>query len=78
MIILPTGLPGDRWVSAAEIRPSERSVVHHAAAYVREAGDEWLRGKPKGEYFETEGETISTGNCATNWQRRNGCRRARG
>lgn len=57
MIVLPTGFDEDRWVSAAEIRPSERGVVHHAVAYVREAGEEWLRDQPRGEYFETEGET---------------------
>jgi hypothetical protein len=57
MIILPTGLGQDRWVSAAEIRPSAREVVHHAVAYVREPGDDWLAGRPKGEFFPTSSET---------------------
>jgi len=40
-IVIPLGLPEDRWVTMAEVRPSERSVVHHAVLYVRERGDPW-------------------------------------
>lgn len=36
--VLPVGLKEDRWVQAVEIRPSDRSVVHHAVLYVREPG----------------------------------------
>jgi len=34
----------DQWVRGVEVRPSERSVVHHAVVYVRRAGDTWTRG----------------------------------
>lgn len=56
-IILPVGLHEDRWIAAAEIRPSARDVVHHIVAYVREQDDAWLKGKPRGVYFPTEHET---------------------
>ncbi len=36
--------PEDRWVRAVEVRPRERSVVHHAVVYVRPAGDTWTGG----------------------------------
>lgn len=34
----------EQWVRAAEIRPSDRRVVHHAVLYVREKDSQWLRG----------------------------------
>ena len=45
-IIIPAHFKEDRWVRMSEIRPSNRSVVHHAVAYVREPGSKWLRGAP--------------------------------
>ena len=57
LIVLPTGFGEDKWVNAVEIRPSARDAVHHIVAYVREEGDEWLKGRPKGEYFPTEHAT---------------------
>ncbi len=50
-MILPVALQEDRWIQAVEIRPSARDVVHHIVAYVREPGDSWLEGKPRGSYF---------------------------
>ena len=37
-IVIPTGFVKDTWVTAAEIRPSARSVVHHMIAVVRPPG----------------------------------------
>jgi hypothetical protein len=34
---IPTNLTEDRWLQAFEIRPGDRSVVHHVIAYVRPA-----------------------------------------
>ena len=45
-IIFPTHFSVDRWVSAVEVRPSDRAVVHHAVLYVREPGSKWLQGVP--------------------------------
>jgi len=41
----------DRWVVAAEIRPTEREVVHHLIAFVREPKSKWFRGQPEGVFF---------------------------
>jgi hypothetical protein len=42
-VILPLPFNEDRWVRAVEVRPSDRSVVHHAVLYIRETGSQWLR-----------------------------------
>lgn len=45
-IIIPTRFKDDRWVRMSEIRPSNRTVVHHAVAYIRNPKSSWLRGAP--------------------------------
>jgi hypothetical protein len=47
--IMPLNFTEDRWVSAAEVRPGNRAVVHHVIAYLREPGSNWLKGAPIGE-----------------------------
>jgi hypothetical protein len=47
-IVIPTGFTTDMWVTAAEIRPGDRSVVHHASAIVRTPGAAWLRNAKPG------------------------------
>jgi hypothetical protein len=46
-VILPIDLAEDKWVSAVEIHPSDRSVVHHAVLYVRTKDSKWLRSVPR-------------------------------
>ena len=53
-IIIPTGFREGRWVCMSEIRPSNRSVVHHAVAYIREPKSKWLRGAPVGKPFSAD------------------------
>jgi hypothetical protein len=36
-------------VQQVEVRPSQRSVVHHAVVYIREPGDTWTRGPTKAD-----------------------------
>ena len=50
-VIVPTGFTEDRWIQAAEVRPTERSVVHHLIAFVREPKSNWFRGQPAGVFF---------------------------
>ncbi|MBV8811240.1 MAG: thiol-disulfide isomerase, partial [Acidobacteriaceae bacterium] len=50
-IIIPTHFKEDRWVQMSEIRPSNRTVVHHAVAYIRDPESPWLRGAPVGVPF---------------------------
>ena len=45
-IIIPTHFKEDRWVRMSEIRPSNRMVVHHAVAYIRDPKSPWLRSAP--------------------------------
>jgi hypothetical protein len=51
-ITIPTHFTEDRWVEIAEVRPSNRSVVHHAIVMVDELGDgrgqEYLAGYAPG------------------------------
>lgn len=42
-VVMPTGFNEDKWVTMAEVRPSERAVVHHAVIYVRPKGSQWLK-----------------------------------
>lgn len=43
-IVIEGGSTQDRWVRGVEVRPRDRSVVHHAVVYIRNAGDTWTRG----------------------------------
>ena len=51
-VILPTGFTEDKWVQAAEARPTDRSVVHHIIAFVREPGSNYFKGQKPGVFFE--------------------------
>ncbi|HEV3334733.1 MAG TPA: thiol-disulfide isomerase [Bryobacteraceae bacterium] len=42
-IVMPTGFTKDTWVTAVEMRPSARSVVHHELAIVRPPGSQWMK-----------------------------------
>ena len=50
-VIVPTGFTEDRWMTAAEVRPGNRAVMHHGNVYVREPDSPWLRDYPKGTLF---------------------------
>lgn len=50
-VIMPTGFTKDTWVQAAEVRPGNRSVVHHVIAFIRPPGSKWLKDAPVGEAF---------------------------
>jgi mono/diheme cytochrome c family protein len=51
-VIVPTGFTEDKWVQMAEVRPTDRSVVHHIIAYLREPGSNYFKDEPKGVFFE--------------------------
>ena len=50
-LVIPTGFDEDKWVSAAEVRPGNRAVVHHVLAYIRPKGSYWLEGAEPGKIF---------------------------
>ena len=51
-VIFPSGFTEDKWVQMAEARPTERSVVHHIIAYVREPGSNYFKDQKTGVFFE--------------------------
>lgn len=50
-VIVPTGFTHDVWIQAAEVRPTDRAVVHHIIAFVREPKSKWFRGQKTGVFF---------------------------
>jgi len=45
--VIPSGFTKDTWVEDAEIRPGNRSVVHHVSVYIRPPGSQWLKDAPR-------------------------------
>src|SRR6266566_1548987 len=50
--IVPTGFTEDKWVQAVEVRPTERSVVHHIIGYIREPGSNYFKDQKPEVFFE--------------------------
>ncbi len=50
-IVVPTGFTEDKWIQQVEIRPSGRTVVHHAVIFIREPGSKWLTEAQPGVPF---------------------------
>ncbi len=50
-VILPTGFTEDTWVTATELRPGNRAVMHHATVFIRPRESSWLRQYPVGQPF---------------------------
>jgi hypothetical protein len=50
-IVVPTGFTEDKWIQSVEIRPSNRTLVHHAVIFVRPPGDKWLSAAKPGVPF---------------------------
>jgi hypothetical protein len=42
-VVIPGNFKQDTWVTAAEVRPGNRAVVHHVIAFVRPPGSKWLK-----------------------------------
>jgi hypothetical protein len=50
-VIIPTGFTEDKWVQMAEARPTNRPMVHHIIAYVREPGSSYFKDFKPGVFF---------------------------
>ena len=50
-IVVPTHFDKDVWVTAAEVRPGNRAVMHHVIVYVRPPGSEYLKDAKPGIPF---------------------------
>src|SRR5262245_21933516 len=54
---IPTGFKEDKWIKAMEIRPGNRSVVHHVIAFTQEPGAQGARrGDAAGEAQRGRGQ----------------------
>ena len=49
--VIPTGFTKDTWVIDGEVRPGNRSVVHHASVHVRPPGSQWMKDAKPGEPY---------------------------
>jgi hypothetical protein len=49
--IVPTGFSEDKWVQMLEVRPTDRAVVHHIIAYLREPGSNYFKDQKPGVFF---------------------------
>lgn len=54
-VVLPTQFTEDKWIQAAEVRPSARSVVHHMVIFIRGPRSNWLRDAAPGVPFVPPG-----------------------
>lgn len=50
-VIVPTGFTEDKWVQMLEVRPTDRAVVHHIIAYLREPGSNYFKDQKPGMFF---------------------------
>ncbi|HLK68523.1 MAG TPA: cytochrome c [Bryobacteraceae bacterium] len=50
-IVIPTHFEKDTWITAAEVRPGNRAVMHHVIVYVRPPGSNYLKDAQPGIPF---------------------------
>ena len=49
--VVPSGFTKDTWVIDAEVRPGNRTVVHHGSVHIRPPGSQWLKDAKVGEGY---------------------------
>lgn len=54
-VVVPTRFTEDKWIQAAEVRPTNRSVVHHMVIFIRSPQSNWLRDVAPGVPFAPPG-----------------------
>jgi hypothetical protein len=47
-LVIPGNFKQDTWITAAEIRPGNRALVHHVIAFVRPPASQWLKSAQPG------------------------------
>ena len=60
-ILVKVNFPEDRWVVAAELRPGNAKVVHHARVAVRPPGVKWMAKAQPGVFYETGSDEMGGG-----------------
>ena len=61
LFVVTTGFKEDMWVEKIEIRPGNRSVVHHAVLQVRAPGTKYIMDAQPGVAFEAPSDPVKTG-----------------
>jgi hypothetical protein len=59
--LVKVNFPEDKWVIAAELRPGNAKVVHHARANVRPPGSKFMANAIPGEPYETGSMEVKEG-----------------
>jgi hypothetical protein len=59
--VVPTGFREDKWIEKIEVRPGNRSVVHHAVLQVRAPGTKYIMDAQPGVPFEAPPDPAKTG-----------------
>jgi hypothetical protein len=69
--VVPSGFTKDTWVIDGEVRPSNRTVVHHASVHVRPPGSQWMHDAKPGEPYvpphSAPGAPPPAGNQSNEW-----------
>jgi hypothetical protein len=60
-VVIPIGFTEDRWVQMTEVRPGNRTVVHHANAFLRPPGSRWMADAKPGVVFVPTAAESSSG-----------------
>jgi hypothetical protein len=47
-VVIPTGFTEDQWIQMAEARPGDRATMHHAIAFIRPPGSQWMQDAEPG------------------------------
>jgi hypothetical protein len=53
-VLVKTDFKEDMWVTAAEMRPGNATVLHHGKVWVRPPGSKWMENAVPGEAYERE------------------------
>src|SRR5580658_536143 len=69
--VVPSGFTKDTWVIDGEVRPGNRTVVHHASVHVRPPGSQWMKDAKPGEPYvpphSAPGAPPPAGNQSNEW-----------
>jgi hypothetical protein len=53
-ILVKGNIEKDTWISQAEVRPGNRTLVHHVIAYVRPPGSKWMKDAVPGVPYDSK------------------------
>ena len=60
-VLVRTSFPENMWIEAAEVRPENARVLHHAKVWVRPPASHWMERAIPGEVYEDETPSATIG-----------------